>query len=1581
MICAEAKSQLSANFKADLTSGCPPFVVQFTDLSTGSPTSYLWDLGNGTTSTQKDPGTIYFNPGQYTVKLIIKSGSGADSIVKSQYIFVSSLPVVDFSVNSNSGCAPFDVKFTNLSTPGSGTITGWDWDFGDGATASTASPNHQYVVSGDFTVTLRITNSNGCNTIVTKSALIHVDPSPIADFSSVSTSSCNPPVTINFSNTSIGPYTSSAWTFGDGNSSTSPNPSNNYSVAGTYIVSLIVNNSFGCADTVSRATVIGSVSADFSVQDTICEGTPVVFNNTSSGTVSSFWSFGDGTTASVINPVKIFTKSGPFTVKLVNNFGACKDSVAKQILVIKKPVASFTFVSPTVGCAIPVTVSFSSTSVGAVSYKWYFGDGGTSTSINPNHTYTALGIYTVSLVVTNASGCKDSLAKPSIISILPPEITGFNNLPYKGCIPHTQIFSANIVTSEPVQRYLWNFGDGITSNAANPQHLYSTSGIYNVSLVINTVSGCKDTFLYKGAIVIGSKPNVNFDANPKVSCAHDPIQFSDLSTGVVNVWSWQFGDGGSSSAQNPLYTYKDTGFFNVTLIVGDYYCFDTITFSDFVYIKPPIARMDIRFNCDTPFTRKFSNRSISNLTTQWTFGDGGSSTAANPVHTYATPGIYDVKLYVTNGACFDEVIIPVYIIDENPDFIHDSLACKNTSVVFTVTNAILSNLYDYKWDFGDGTAPITTLSPSITKRYSVSGVYSPQLIINDLNGCLDTIIHPLRVKILGPRAAYLSPAGACIGDLVGFSDRSTPFGGFSIIKWIWAWGDGNIDTLTGPPFIHRYVNAGFYNVRLIVVDSYGCKDTLLKQNIIQITKPNAAFSITDTISCRNSIVEFVNNSSGSNLTYNWSFGDGGTSNASNPSYSYSTFGSYNVKLTVKDRYGCIDTISKNNLLTIANPLVGFSMSDSTISCPPTQINFINQSSFFTSVKWDFDDGSFSTLNNPSHFFRTAKTFNIKLVVKGYGACSDSIIKQLKVKGPSGTLSYAPQLACVNTTINFVANAQNNNYFTWDFGDGSTVVTTTSTISHVYATQGKFVPKVLLQDTTLNCVVPIIGTDTIFVTGALAKIGTFKDAFCDSATIRFLDSSIVQYDTVANYTWRFGDGTTSTQKNVTHTFNSTGIYNITLRVSTTGGCIDSTSRVLKIVASPIAIITGPDSACINSTTNFLGGLSQPDTSVIQWTWTFGNGGISSGQPAVSQVFSSAGNFVIRALATNSTGCTDSIMHPIQILPLPTINAGNDTSICRGNVDTLYPSGGANYIWQSHPTLSCTNCTNPAASPLDIPVTYVVTGASSFGCLNKDSITISVIQPFNISVSNHDSLCLGQSVKLSVSGTDKYEWTPIAGIDNPASNNPSVKPDTTTKYMVVGIDNKNCFRDTAYINVTVFPVPTFNIVPDNISIASGSNVTLTTTNSADINSWQWTPTTALSCVACREPIASPNLDITYTAVVTNSGGCTAQDKVSISITCGEGNLYMPNTFSPNNDGMNDVFYPRGKGIAGIKLLRIFNRWGALVFERSNFAANDVSAGWVGTYRNQSLTPDVFVYMIEVICGNGQMFNYKGNVTLVR
>jgi gliding motility-associated-like protein len=183
------------------------------------------------------------------------------------------------------------------------------------------------------------------------------------------------------------------------------------------------------------------------------------------------------------------------------------------------------------------------------------------------------------------------------------------------------------------------------------------------------------------------------------------------------------------------------------------------------------------------------------------------------------------------------------------------------------------------------------------------------------------------------------------------------------------------------------------------------------------------------------------------------------------------------------------------------------------------------------------------------------------------------------------------------------------------------------------------------------------------------------------------------------------------------------------------------------------------------------------------------------------------------------------------------------------------------------------------------------------------------------------------------------------------------------------------------VTVFPVPQFNIVEDRITGLTGSLVTIATTSSADITRWHWTPPVGLSCSNCPQPIVTIGTSITYTATVSNPGLCKTSDRVTIVPVCNQDNVYIPNTFSPNGDGQNDVFYPRGKGVSLVKSMRIFSRWGELLFEQKDFALNDPGAGWNGTYKGAVSGPDVYVYMIDVLCDNNILFNMKGNLTLLK
>lgn len=1575
---SKAFGQPQANFTASPLSGCSPIVVNFTDQSTGSPTQWRWDLGNGVISFLQNPSATYFNPGTYNVKLVVTNASGSDSVTKNQYITVYANPTVNFTASDSVGCIPLPVQFTSLATAGSGTITNYSWDFGDGSSSTLANPLHVYSTGGIFTVTLRVTNSFGCVKTYSKTNYIEAGATVTADFTNSAPGVCSAPATINFTNTSTGPAPLSyTWDFGDGNGSVLSNPVHTYITNGNFTVSLIAVSPQGCRDTVIKPSLIsiGNLTSQFISPDTVCAGTNFNITNTTTPTpVSVLWNFGDATTSVQMNPVKSYASAGTYTIKLVNNFGACSDSISKQIVVKASPTAAFS-ANQTTGCMTPFPVNFTNQSTAASSWSWNFGDGATSGAQHPSHVYTTPGVYTVTLIAFNSNGCSDTMVIPQFIQIVEPVIT-LNGFPQTGCVPLTINPTASITSNQPIASYLWNFGDGITSSLVTPAHTYSVAGTYNVSLIITTLGGCTDTAIITNAVTVGQKPTAAFTAVPTDVCAFQPVQFTDNSTGAVDHWFWQFGDGGTSTNQNPVYNYSDTGYFSVTLIVWSNTCPDTLTLADLVHVKPPIAVFNVNRSCVDKFRRDFVDQSIGATTWAWDFGDGNNSTMQNPSHVYAATGTYTVRLTVTNGTCSHFVQQVVQVVDENGTLSADNNpVCKNSNVNFTTNNINAANIASWQWSFGDGGS--SSSATTAVHSYTAAGNYVTSLIITDVLGCSDTMTQAMTVY--GPTSSFVAnvPA-ACLGNsTVHFTDGSTTDGTHSIVQWTWNYDDGTIDSTSLPPYSHTYAASGSYLVTLSVRDSYGCTDLYAIPTSIIIAHPTANFDSPDTASCVGKPVHFNNTSTGSNLQYQWLFGDGLQSTTANPIHNYGAVGVYTVTLSILDQYGCRDTITKNNYIDISLPHASFTMSDSTSTCPPLLVNFINNSTGYTSLLWDFGDGNTSTMANPSHYYTTPGIFHPRLIITGPGGCSDSVTKTIQISGPQGTFSYASQVGCRPTTVTFTASTQNNVSFVWDFSDGNTVATTDSVITHTYTIAGNFLPKLILQDAS-GCSVPILGAFPITVLGVTVNFQPDIHRFCDSGSVVFQNNT-VSNDPIINYSWNFGDGITSNLQQPTHSYNTPGVYSVQLIATSQQGCTDSLTLpdTITVHRSPHISIVGDTAACTPAVINFSGQIL--NGSSLNWQWDFGNGQTAVVQNPASQTYITPTNYNVISKVIDNNGCRDSVTKTLIIHPLPNINAGSDTKICQGNSTQLNATGAATYSWSPAVGLSSASIANPIAAPTDT-TTYVVRGTTQFGCVKDDSVTINVKQPFVLSVSQNDSLCVGESAQLSASGADQYTWSPATGLTNPNNASTRATPLTTTLYKVLAKDNDNCFTDTASVLIVVSPLPTVNAGND-MTISGGTSAQMLASGSSNVVNWNWTPQYQLTCLNCPNPQANPRTTTTYTVTAKTAAGCTSQDQVTVFVTCDKGNVFIPNTFSPNGDGSNDRFYPRGTGIGTIRALRVFNRWGELVYEKTNFNPNDASAGWDGTYKGQKLSPDVFVYTCEVVCSNGNQLLFKGDVTLIQ
>ncbi len=1578
------KTQMTANFKATPVTGCAPLLVIFNDQSYGTPTQWKWDLGNGTTSYLQNPSVSYFNPGFYTIKLVVKNATNSDSIVKSQFINVSAKPIVQFTAATTTGCFPLPVQFTDQSTVGSDSITTWQWDFGDGYSSALQNPLHIYNSSGNYNVTLRVINNEGCLNTISKSQYIQINSVPKAKFINSVPNVCSAPVTINFTNSSTGTgILNYEWLFGDGTSSTIPNPSHIYNAAGTYTVQLIVTNASGCKDTITKANAftVGNVFPAFTTDDQVCEKTRLLFTNTSSPVPSSvIWNFGDGTSSTQFSPSKLYNNPGTYQIKMIANFGSCSDSTFKTVTVIPKPTAAF-IADDSTNCSYPFTVNFINQSLTATSYQWNFGDNTTSDLPNPAHTYYSYGTFNVQLVVIGANGCTDTLRKMNNIKIIKPVVV-FNNLPDSGCVPFTKHFSATTTSIDPVVSYSWDFGDGSTSLNATPIHTYTTQGVYNVSVIITTAGGCTDTAVKTNGIITNNRPVAAFSATPRDACANTTINYTDESTGNVSKWLWNFGDGATSIIQNPQHIYHDTGYFDIQLIVWNSGCPDTIKYKKYIHINPPIARFIESFDCTKPLERVFTNKSIGADEWYWDFGDGNTSVLSSPVHNYSLPGSYIVSLLVRNhtSGCDFTTQKTIRLVNVKATFFaSDTVLCKGSNITFT-SGLALTSVKTFNWNFGDGTSSTSSTISTASHLYKVAGNYTVRLIITDILGCKDTLIKPTYIRIDGPTAKFNpSLPGACLNNLITFNDLSLSDNTHPIQTWTWNYGDGNTENLTTPPFQHNYTNPGAYFVSLKISDSNGCTDSFKLSTALIISKPEAKFTPLDSFSCPSKQVSFTNQSTGPGLTYLWSFGDGNTSAVQNPIHNYLTDGRYSVKLFISDKYGCTDSVSKPDIITIITPTANFTMSDSFSICPPLIVQYSNFSLNSVSQIWDFGDSTSASIFEPSHFYNYPGTYTVTLTVTSKGGCTDVMKKDIVVRGPMGTFTYDPKIGCNPVKINFTANTKDRISFIWDFNDGVTVSTTDSAISHTYTNPGIYLTKMILFDVN-GCQVPITGKDTITVNGITANFSFSDKPVCDNGTVAFRDSSISN-DVITVYNWSFGDGKTSTAQNPQHLYTSTGKYYPKLIVNTLNGCVDSLLSPIpvKVVSSPKINITSTSNGCTPLSVTFKGLVAVPDTSAISWSWTFGNGNTSTLQNPPVQNYNVAGVYNPAVVVTNSSGCSDTANKPIEAYKIPVVNAGPDTTMCNRKGITLQPTGAANYNWSPSTGLSCTNCANPVATP-DSAKKYIVKGTSIYGCIANDTVLVKVQYPFKIKYSKADTLCKGQTVKLFATGTEWFQWTPTNTLINSNTALPTGSPDTTTTYRVIGTDNWGCYKDTGYVLVKVYPIPIVNAGADK-TINIGQTTDLVPIISADVSDVKWSPTGSIFRNTYPAISIKPNQNTDYTVEVKNRGGCMARDVVSVFVLCNGANVFIPNTFSPNGDGANDIFYPRGTGLFKIKSLRIFNRWGEMIFEKNSFNANDPAYGWDGTFKGMKSGTDVFVYMIDIICDNNSILTYKGNVALIQ
>lgn len=551
-------------------SGNAPLDVQFTDSSTGSVTAWLWEFGDGQSSTEQHPLHTYTQPGSYFVTLRV-TGPGMLSDVRNFTVPINVGPNLnlsaDFSSDAVMGALPLTVNFSDSST---GIVDDWFWDFGDGSTSTLQNPSHTYNSVGFFDVSLSISNSGESDSLTRTDYIEVLPPAPTAAFSADVTSGLSP-LDVNFSDQSLGLPTSWLWDFGDGGSSTLQDPMHTFNT-GSYTIALTATNSSG-SDTLIQTDLIvvqpPAPVAAFSAS-VMQGGLPLVVQFTDLSTQAPTawsWDFGDGGSSTLQHPQHTYTQAGSYQVSLLASNASGSDSFQLPgliLVVAAPPVASFG-ADPT-GGILPLVVQFTDTSTDdPYSWDWDFGDGSQSTEQHPNHTYTTPGDFMVSLRVGNPLGSDTALAA-SPISVLPPvPIANFSADVTSGIVPVSVNFtdlSQNFPSS-----WAWDFGDGFSSTEQSPSHTYTTVGSYSVTLDVTNASGSSQYQLPTLIAVLPVQPDADFSADVTAGITPLAVQFTDLTTLAPSVWLWKFGDGTTSSLQNPAHVYTDPGVYHVVLKV------------------------------------------------------------------------------------------------------------------------------------------------------------------------------------------------------------------------------------------------------------------------------------------------------------------------------------------------------------------------------------------------------------------------------------------------------------------------------------------------------------------------------------------------------------------------------------------------------------------------------------------------------------------------------------------------------------------------------------------------------------------------------------------------------------------------------------------------------------------------------------------------------------------------------------------------------------------------------------------------------------------------------------------------------
>ncbi|MBT5132033.1 MAG: PKD domain-containing protein [Flavobacteriales bacterium] len=1274
--------------------------------------------------------------------------------------------------NTSVTCAPGIISYINNSTDVSPN-TFFEWDFGDG----TPAQSFNYTNAGDTMDHMYMPGTVECATIVSLEAynLCNINNPSTATFNPINiyekdeaiiepdfTTLCYPDTIVHYESEPIKNCINDGntaqrlekWNFGDywglGVDSiidwvpcdppNVPGHDVSYPGIGTYVAYLFDSSRCGVDNDSVVIQITSPPTAEVNLaQDSVCQGSAAAFSH-SNGGVQNTINYGDDSIFYNFSSTSYHTYSSPGSYqitavsKILGASSACSDTAYDSITVMPLPNPQFTR-SPIQGCD-SLQVTFINNSTGATSFNWNLGFGNTSSSFTPPVvSYTTAGQHWITLQAVTSFGCVKSLS--NWVKVFASPVASFSAP--SGCEDSPVSFS-NLSTTGyggSIISRLWSFGDSAnsTSNLNNPSFTYSDSGIYEIELVVNT-QYCHDTVL--GNVQIEPKPITEFQKSDSSGCSPLSVTFSNQSTGA-NSYSWNFGDGNTSTQQSPTYTFVHTSlsdtFYVVKLVaMSTFGCLDSVS-DTIVVMGNPVSSFvsDAVLDC-APLEVNFTDSSSVAINWMWDFGDSTGSTAQNPTHTFenTTQFItnYTVNLIVTapNG-CTDTSSESIAVYPEplyNFTMVPDQ-GCSPLVVQFpVVVGAVL-----YDWDFGDGNTgsgpnPTHTFYNNTTNNQS----FVVTLIATTPFGCIDTAYGTVTVFPNPTAVASPTLTQECGPFTVNFTNAST---GGSVYTWIF----GNGDTLVSgsatvnSEFTNNTNDTAFYHPLLIATTLNGCNDTdtvdvhIFKQVI-------SSFSVNDS-SCYPHAATFTDLSVNAS-SWLWDFDDGFGSTQQHPQHTFINLGTVPVVRQVLLTAGTIEGCTKDSIVDVTilpKPSSSFNLVNSP-AChgEPVQINNNSLQNLINS--WQFGAGAATFVDNAgtidtvfNNFTSTTSTRTITLLVENAYGCTDTSDLEMVVYPFLEAKFAAANDGCSPLEVKFFNMSTGGNLFEWAFGDGNNSFFDEPTHTFVNMDSLDVTFTVTLEvQSIFGCTDEAELDITVRATPAAQFIvnPTFQ---------RFPDSTVtldnLSSDGPWSYHWQFGDGDTSAlAEPMTHGYATWGEYTILL-TAMSEFCEDTISRDITIEPPfPIAVFDTLIIGCAPITVDFLSNSQYANT----WLWEFGDGAASSSaNPTYTYQF--PGSYDVKLTVTGPGGDKDSEEAlgavVVNAQPLASfVHAPNEVRVPSEPVTFVnYSQFADNYFWDFGDTITSTE-ENPQHYYKEAGNFFpILVASTNEGCIDTMISTIPVV----------------------------------------------------------------------------------------------------------------------------------------------------------------------------------------------------------------------------------------------------------------